>query len=168
MYEIVIVRSCYFLKRDEVGPRISEMGKDRLWWFDGPFELPGQVMVPAKDGLFTMECEAAWFQFEFVPNLRELEHFQEGSSYLGDEFKNGAGFELFSQDLPQLVEIARRKNAEDEYCPQMDFFVLYDVDVNEYYVDDGHLDEIEAVPTLLGELDISKLVNALVTPEGNK
>ena len=171
MYEIVIVRNAYYEQGAEVdAERLIAHSRERkrLWWFNGPYTDKdlGLAMKPHSSGLIsTMKCEAIWFEFEFVPNLRELEHFQTGSSYMWDEFEYGRGFELFEESLPEIIDIIRRKLKESD-CPPFfadtDFYALYDVEVDEYRDEDGGLDALDVIPTLIGELDFSKLALAVV------
>jgi hypothetical protein len=113
-----------------------------------------------------MSCEAIWFEFVFVPALNyTYEHFPEGSSYMEFDFQQLKGFDLFIGDLPELVKIVKRKiDADPESAPfeDTDFYALYDIDVDKSYTDDGHLDTVEPLPTLLGEVDFSKLPLALM------
>lgn len=178
MHEIVIVRNVYYEPGSEVHskPLIenSQQSK-RLWWFNGPFTTKDLRLVlrphPTEERIALMSCEAIWFEFEFVPDLREYEHFQPGSSYMAEEFEHGRDFDLFEEDLPQFVEIIRRKLKECD-CPVVyadtDFYALYEVRVYPEHDSDGEYCGIEVESILLGELDMSKLVNALVAPKGTE
>lgn len=174
MHEIVIVRNAYYESGAEVhGEALMAHSKERkrLWWFNGPFTTKdlGLALKPHLTELTSvMSCEAIWFEFEFVPNLREFEHFQPGSSYMAEEFEHGKGFDLFEEDLPALIEIVRRKLKECE-CPVVyadtDFYALYDVDVYTEHDSNGEYCGVEIEPMLLGELDMGKIASALVVSE---
>jgi hypothetical protein len=175
MHEIVIVRCAYYEAGAEVYGEsliVKSQERKRWWWFDGPYTEKdlGLVLKPhPTKSLAVMSCEAIWFEFDFVPSLRDLDHFQPGSSYMRDEF-DAMGFEIFEESLPELVEIVRRKiKAAD--CPAVyadtDFYALYDVELDEHRDEDGGLDSIDVMPTLLGELDISKINLAVIEPQKN-
>jgi hypothetical protein len=176
MHEIVIVRTAYYPKGCEVhADALIAHSKEQkyLWWFDGPFTTKdlGLALKPNPPELTSkVACEAIWFKFEFVPNLRELEHYQPGSSYMKEEFE-GTGFDLFENDMPALVEIVRRKVKESEYpeyFTDTDFYALYDVEVYPQHDGNGEYCGIEIEPILLGELDMSKIERALVVQEAAK
>jgi hypothetical protein len=175
MHEIVLVRTGYYEKGCEVHSErlIAKQNPNRLWWFDGPYTTRDLGLVLKRHSTeltSVMICEAIWFEFQCLPAPDyKQSHHQPNSSHMADEFEYGMGLDLFTEDLPELVKIVKRKVAADDYgFIDTDFYALYEVDLDKHYDDDGGLDTIDAIPTLLGELDFSKLPLALVEATGAK
>lgn len=169
MHEIVIVRSIFFEKGCPTSPRVlpDKQEPNQLWWFDGKYTAR-DLALALNDGDSKMPCDAILFTFEFVPNLRGLEHFQPSSSYMADDFEFVKGVDLFEEDLPELVKIVKRKISESDYAPwyaDTDFYALYEVETDVYRDEDGGVDDVQVIPTLLGEIDPDKLALALINKE---
>lgn len=171
MYEIVIVKACMYRKDAGVMKSILDW-KDDLWWFDGhQASLEEAVWLTGKKfsyglGMETtyeavMLCDAIRFQFEFCPNPY-AHHFD--VSALHDECVYAHESLLhFGDDLPKFAAIANRKLTGNEWESEVRFYALYEVEFDEYRDNDGHLDEINVYSEFKGEIDLAKLLMALVT-----
>lgn len=156
IYEIVIVKAWHYLKDDQV--MMPEYAHVSVWWFEQPDMTPEKAFSETE--WRAMPCEAFRFDFEFVPNP-DVRHFDTSFMHGWHENQIWLDEDAFEEWQPQLLEIARRYVTADDPGPGVNFYVLFQVEWDEWRDDDGHCDDVQVYPTLLGELDFTKLPLAL-------
>lgn len=173
MHEIVIVKANRYEKGHEVYvERLLAGGKKNpnvLWGFEQPdAKLKDAILIASHDlTLGNFKCEAIRFEFSFCPNP-DANNFS--VSALHDEVMYAHNAEkMFLNDLPDLAEIVKRHLADESnpfhYIGECSFYLLYEVDIDKHYDQDGGTDSIDVWPTLVGEIDFRKLPSALVQLE---
>lgn len=170
MHEIVVVEACRYEQGSEVyTDKFIEREENRLnvlWWFADPtMDLKSAIYYQADNPPYgNFKCEAIKFEFDFCPNP-DATNFD--VSALHDECMYARNIEeLFNEDLPKLVEIVKRHLASESFNPyhsigMVNFCLLYDVEIDKHYDDDGGTDEINVWPTFVGEIDFMKLATLM-------
>jgi hypothetical protein len=168
MNEIVIVKAWFYEKGAEFTMPLKQETPDALWWFDAPdaTTLADVIEPSGKLGEGVMTCDAIRFTFDYCPNP-DATHFD--VSMLHDECVYGEMLrQTLGEDVPQFAEMAKRrlKAIQESGWPtwvyDINMYMLYDVEGDEHRDEDGGLDHIVVIPTLVGEIDFSKLAKIVV------